>query len=339
MRENSMLEQIKRGDPKAIATLMSRLLQPQGITVRVNRKGDVLIVLLEAADLPDPGRMVQFIQTGMANLNIPSVRQIQLYGKQTDQATPAWNRTLVLSRSTVSKEQKEQGEQRAIASSPSASSVPPSSSAISTTTGKMLTASLWLRIGFDALFILYSLAWATYYIYYFLDIADPTGFWTYFIDQLVQTIGRFFVPLERIANGVYWATALFMLVWLHRFHAKLKILLGHYPISPWGAVARFAIPFYNFWGIWNLFTTLPKQLERANVGQVDARKQLRRWLPIFYGSFIASNVLRQAYWVHIEPTPSPSELAIWLYVLRNGAALLLAIAWFKLVRGAIRAIQ
>lgn len=350
MDEETILMRIKRGDPKAIASLMSRLLQPQGITVKANRKDNVLVVLLEASYVPDPERMVQFIQTGLRNLRISSVQTVKLYGKQTDHAAPAWNRELVLTPlqppahgsrqpevlpndQQVINDQKIIGDrQRAIASAPA---VAPSTG---TRVDTMLLVSLWLRIGFDALFILYSLVWATYYIYYFLDLADTTGFWTYLINQLVQTIGYFFIPLERIANGIYWATALFMLLWLHQFHTKLRRVFSDYPISPWGAVARFAIPFYNVWGIWNLFTTLARRLDIESAPSPTG-KRLRRWLPIFYASFIASNGLRQVYWMHIDPTTDQTELAVWLYVLRNAVALLLSIAWLKLVWNAIRAIR
>ncbi|HEY9620458.1 MAG TPA: hypothetical protein V6C78_08815 [Crinalium sp.] len=372
MSEENVLERVRQGDPKAIAYLMSQLLQPQGVTVKANRKDQTLLVVLESSQVPDETVMVPFVQAGLANLKIPSIQTVRLYGKQASQPAPTWSREFFLNVQTATGDELLQVQLPRIdvvlepppepiayvppptfihpdpPLQPSEAEEPPNVQPIAPVVpplpratrgvGKMLLASLWLRIGFDGLFILYSLVWATYYIYYFLDIADTTGFWAYLINQLMQAVDQFFIPLEQIANGIYWATVLFMLLWLHRFHARLRQLFNDYPISPWGAVARFAIPFYNFWGIWNLFTTLARRVGRVNRASAQYGKVLKRWLPIFYISFLASNGLRQVYWAHVDPQTGQDEVALWLYVLRNGSALVLSIAWLKLVRGAMQAI-
>lgn len=56
-------------------------------------------------------------------------------------------------------------------------------------------------------------------------------------------------------------TALIFLVWMYQVHSDLPEIFSSYPISPGGALARLAIPFYNIWGIWNVFITLASEFK------------------------------------------------------------------------------
>lgn len=57
--------------------------------------------------------------------------------------------------------------------------------------GKTLTRFLWLQIGFDLLFFLYILFWATAnYIYDVLDTIDTTRLSTYWISGLINRLDR-----------------------------------------------------------------------------------------------------------------------------------------------------
>ena len=60
---------------------------------------------------------------------------------------------------------------------------------------------------------------------------------------------------------LFFVTALVFLIWMYQVHSDLPEILGSYPISPGGALARLAIPLYNIWGIWNVFTTLASEFE------------------------------------------------------------------------------
>jgi len=65
MTPASLLEQSKQGNPAAIATLINRHLHPKGITAKVTHKNQCLIVVLEAAALPDRQTMSAFVLKGI----------------------------------------------------------------------------------------------------------------------------------------------------------------------------------------------------------------------------------------------------------------------------------
>lgn len=53
MAQTNILELAKQGDPKAIAALINRQLQPKGITAKVALKDNCLQTMLESAQVPD----------------------------------------------------------------------------------------------------------------------------------------------------------------------------------------------------------------------------------------------------------------------------------------------
>ncbi|MBE9100281.1 hypothetical protein [Vacuolonema iberomarrocanum] len=90
MTSSNLIEQAKRGDPTAIATLMNRSLEPQGITASVERDSSRLQVLLEGPQLPSRDVLVTFVQNGISNLGLDDISIVEVAGKQTDQAERAW---------------------------------------------------------------------------------------------------------------------------------------------------------------------------------------------------------------------------------------------------------
>jgi hypothetical protein len=197
---------------------------------------------------------------------------------------------------------------------------------------QVLVASLALRIGFDSLFVIYSLVWATsYYIYNLLSVADATGFLVYLIRYLVVGIDSLGYPLDITSGWIYRLTVVIMLVWLYRLHASLKTIFSGYPIQPWGAVSRFIIPFYSLWGIWNIFATLANRLKSHEGDLVRLGTSLRRWLLWFYFSMIGSNLLNQIYWFQYR-RGLDGNFSPWFFVAKNSAALLFAVVWLQIVR-------
>lgn len=127
---------------------------------------------------------------------------------------------------------------------------------------KVLVCSLLLQTGFYILFVIYDVVWvASYYIYRLIDIGDITGIMAYLLKLLVVSINGLMQPLEVITIWINRLLIIVILIWLYRLHASLRITERNYPISPWGAIARFIIPFYSFWGIWNIFATLAQQFK------------------------------------------------------------------------------
>lgn len=78
------------------------------------------------------------------------------------------------------------------------------------------------------------------------------------------------------------------LIWLFKVHKDLKQLNPDYHVSPWGAIARVAIPFYCLYGLWNVYSTMHRYFsERTST--VGFGSKLHTYLPIYYFLFIISN--------------------------------------------------
>jgi hypothetical protein len=71
------------------------------------------------------------------------------------------------------------------------------------------------------------------------------------------------------------------LVWIFRVHEDLGRLFPGYEISPHGALARVAIPFYNLYGIADVFLDISRTLVPG----------LKWWVVIFYGCYVVSFLL------------------------------------------------
>lgn len=354
MTQPSLSELAKQGNPKAIASLITRSLSPQGITAKASLKGDCLRVMLESLQVPDQQTTVNFIHKGLTKLKAESIKTAKIYGRQVGTDFPAWSQELdlVSQPPPVSHTPPQDRPTQTPYSSDSDSLLVTSgdfqatedsvevshnnSKAKATDVPKrisqVLVASLALRIGFDSLFVIYSLVWATsYYIYNLLSVADATGFLVYLIRYLVVAIDSLWHPLDIASVWIYRLTVVIMLVWLYRLHASLKTIFSGYPIQPWGAVSRFIIPFYSLWGIWNIFATLANRLKSHEGDLVRLGTSLRRWLLWFYFSMIGSNLLNQIYWFQYR-RGLDENFSPWFFLAKNSAALLFAVVWLQMVR-------
>ncbi|WP_421658332.1 retropepsin-like aspartic protease family protein [Leptothermofonsia sp. ETS-13] len=95
-------ELAKQGNPAAIARLINHALQPKGITARVTGKDGTLKVMLEADQIPDQQILVPYLEKNLAKLGITGIETIEIYGKQTCAAVPAWRQTCHCRLSSVS---------------------------------------------------------------------------------------------------------------------------------------------------------------------------------------------------------------------------------------------
>jgi tetratricopeptide (TPR) repeat protein len=86
----SLIEAAKQGNPKAIAKLMNRSLQPKGITVKVALDKNCLQVMLESSQLPTSS-LVEVIRKGLLGLGVESIKQVKVYGKQIGEEIPDWS--------------------------------------------------------------------------------------------------------------------------------------------------------------------------------------------------------------------------------------------------------
>lgn len=92
----NLLTQAKQGDLQAIAMLMNRALQSHEIRVQVALQETCLHLLLEAVQVPGPDEVVPFLQHGLTNLAIPSIRSLRIYGQQLGHDVPIWQREVPL---------------------------------------------------------------------------------------------------------------------------------------------------------------------------------------------------------------------------------------------------
>lgn len=111
----SLLQLAKQGDPSAISSLMNQSL-PKGITAKVSLKDDCLKVMLESVEVPEQRSCVEFVRKGIANLNIISIQQVKVYGRETGEDFPSWQEDfeIILSDVPDTTELARQGDLEAI---------------------------------------------------------------------------------------------------------------------------------------------------------------------------------------------------------------------------------
>jgi tetratricopeptide (TPR) repeat protein len=83
-------ELARQGNPRAIAALLNRSLQPKGITVKVALDQRCLQVMLISAQVPAI-ELVKVIRDGLKRLGIESIEQVKIYGKQVGEDIPDWH--------------------------------------------------------------------------------------------------------------------------------------------------------------------------------------------------------------------------------------------------------
>ncbi|MCP3027088.1 hypothetical protein [Halobacillus sp. A5] len=78
------------------------------------------------------------------------------------------------------------------------------------------------------------------------------------------------------------------LFWLYKVHKDLQELDEFYPITPGGAMARVLIPFYNLYGLWNVYSTMADYFKKnSSIHATGSRLAL--YIPIYYILMLATN--------------------------------------------------
>ncbi|WP_156119941.1 hypothetical protein [Leptolyngbya sp. KIOST-1] len=86
----SLVDQAKGGDAAAIAALMNQALQPKGITVQGDRQGTCLQLWLTGHTLPTQSTTVDYVQRGLARLQVSSLTSLEIYAEQADRQAAGW---------------------------------------------------------------------------------------------------------------------------------------------------------------------------------------------------------------------------------------------------------
>ena len=96
MTQPHLLEQAKQGDPQAIAALMNKSLQPKDMTAYVERQGDHLDVVLKSDRIPNRQALTAFVEQGIHNLGVETIRSVTVSGQQLGASSSAWTEQLDL---------------------------------------------------------------------------------------------------------------------------------------------------------------------------------------------------------------------------------------------------
>ncbi|WP_020479978.1 hypothetical protein [Nodosilinea nodulosa] len=92
----NVLQLARQGNPDAIAALMNRHLEAQGITAHVVQQENTLQVNLESAQIPNQADLVAYVKKGITGLELAAVHHLIVSGKQTGASTSAWSENLAL---------------------------------------------------------------------------------------------------------------------------------------------------------------------------------------------------------------------------------------------------
>jgi len=90
MANSQLLTQARKGDAIAIAALLNRSLQPQGIWARVETTAQGLIIALESPQAPPVEQIAQRIRTGLETLQPQGIAQVTVQGFALGDIEPAW---------------------------------------------------------------------------------------------------------------------------------------------------------------------------------------------------------------------------------------------------------
>ncbi|KAF3888761.1 MULTISPECIES: hypothetical protein [Nostocales] len=183
-----------------------------------------------------------------------------------------------------------------------------SASSHSTGAGKLLVLLLKFRLGFSFVALVFSI----------VEIAIPSLYKLVVMLDGLQAMVAFLVILS---------SSLVFLIWLHRFHADLKDVFPEYPITPWGAIARFIIPIYSLWGIWNTLSTFADRLLPEGGDLRSLSERLRSCIPLFYVFTIASNALARIMLSNPQRPVSP-----WVSFLSSAVEVGLVITLLQLTK-------
>ena len=90
MTQTNLIQLAKQGDAKAIADIISYLMQSQGVTAKAALKEDVLELIVEASQVPDRQQSVAQIYKIIHQLQLIILKKIRIYGKKAGTLSLGW---------------------------------------------------------------------------------------------------------------------------------------------------------------------------------------------------------------------------------------------------------
>ena len=93
---NDAIELVSQDDLSRISALMTRSLQPEGITAKFSLKDERLRIMFESVDPLNAQTMSVYVRKVLQHLEITQIRQIQLYGRKSGEDLPDWSSKFTL---------------------------------------------------------------------------------------------------------------------------------------------------------------------------------------------------------------------------------------------------
>ena len=89
-------ELVQQGNPKAIAAVLNRKLNPKGVNAKASFDSGCLQIMFEASKVPPQVVLVEWMQHFFSNLTEKSIQTVKIYGKKKGDDFPAWQQELDL---------------------------------------------------------------------------------------------------------------------------------------------------------------------------------------------------------------------------------------------------
>ena len=79
--QQKIIELATQGNPKAVAMIINRLLEKQGIKVIAARKNDYIHIVLESELVPNPEILIPVVEKKIASLQSEYLKNIKIHGR------------------------------------------------------------------------------------------------------------------------------------------------------------------------------------------------------------------------------------------------------------------
>jgi hypothetical protein len=198
---------------------------------------------------------------------------------------------------------------------------------------------LGIVISSQALFIIYNIFISLSQSFYaMISIIDITGILSSWIEQVLTIIYEFWDFWKTLQSLLEKATYLFLLIWVYLINATLRKIFNDYPITPWGGVGRFAIPGYNLFGVWEVFSTLSDYLIKQERELAKKGEKIKQYLPWLYTSIFAYMIVYIIYVIYATNQEQDNYITSLLYLLVDLMFICRSILYLQIIKVSYKAV-
>ncbi|MEB3339634.1 hypothetical protein [Okeania sp.] len=92
--QQKIIELATQGNPKAIAMIINKSFEQQGITVIAGKKNDCLHIVLESEQVPNKEIVTPVVQQKITNLQSEELKNVKIHGRQSGNKSIIWTQTI-----------------------------------------------------------------------------------------------------------------------------------------------------------------------------------------------------------------------------------------------------